>query len=255
MKLEVLGCAGGIGGREQATTCLLIDDDILLDAGTGLARLELARLRRIRHVFLSHCHLDHVAGLALLLDAVAGKGDAPVTVHATGATIDALRAHLFNWTLWPDFTQIPSAAAPTLRWQPLTTDAPLALDGRQISAHPVNHVVDAVAYWVHNGHRGFLFTGDTATVPALWQRFGADSRLQRVIVDCSFAEAEHELAARSRHFSPRALAADLRRMPAAVEFLVFHLKPGQEQRIMDELTSADPQHRYTALASTDIFHF
>ena len=82
MKLQILGCAGGIGGPERLTTCLMIDSDILLDAGTGLTSLNIEQLVRIDHVFITHCHLDHVAGLALLLDAVQGRRKGPVTVHA-----------------------------------------------------------------------------------------------------------------------------------------------------------------------------
>ncbi len=255
MKLQVLGCGGGIGGRERATTCLRIDGDILLDAGTGVAALDLEQLLRIEHVFLTHSHLDHVAGLALLLDAVAGKRSRPLTVHASEAVIQALQSHLFNWRLWPDFTQIPSAASPTMRWQPLAADVPQVIDGRSISAHPVNHVVDAVAYWVHNGSKGFLFTGDTAAVPQLWEHFRNEQMLEKVIVDCSFADDEHDVAAKSRHFCPQALIADVHAMPPSIEFLVFHLKPGQEDRIMRELESGDPGRRYSALRSGDTFRF
>ncbi|MEE8345525.1 MAG: hypothetical protein V3R35_09305 [Woeseiaceae bacterium] len=38
---------------------MLIDDDILLDAGTGIGDLALKDLRTIRHVFLTHAHLAH----------------------------------------------------------------------------------------------------------------------------------------------------------------------------------------------------
>src|SRR5690606_32229835 len=128
MKLQILGCAGGIGGRERMTTCMRVDDDVLLDAGTGLASLELAQLIAIDHVFLTHSHLDHVAGLAFLLDSVLGERIDPVTVHASEKVIATLKHHLFNWHLWPDFAQIPGPEHPVLRWVPMRLGETVSLN-------------------------------------------------------------------------------------------------------------------------------
>jgi len=111
MRVRVLGCSGGIGGARH-TTSLLIDDDCLIDAGSGALRLSLDELARIEHVFLTHSHLDHVLALPLLLDSVSGLRERPVTVHATAETLAILRAHLFNWLIWPDFNRIPDAERP-----------------------------------------------------------------------------------------------------------------------------------------------
>lgn len=255
MKLHVLGCAGGIGGREQLTTCLLLDHDILIDAGTGLASLDLEALVHIDHVFISHSHLDHVAGLAFLLDTVMGRRTSPVTVHASEKVIATLKSHLFNWLLWPDFAQIPNEQHPILRWEPLAAGCTLDLNGRLITAYPVNHTVDAVAYWVHNNHKGFLFTGDTVTTPALWPRFVNESKLEKVIIDCSFTNAELELANLSKHFCPQTLVQDIAPMPQSLEFLIYHLKPGQEEQIMQELRDAGGKRVFTALKKSDRYSF
>ncbi len=255
MRLEVLGCAGGIGGQQRFTTCLLIDHDILLDAGTGIAALGVNQLAAIDHVFLSHSHLDHVAGLALLADAVNGKRKSPITVHATQQVIDALRTHLFNWVLWPDFAAIPNADHPVLRWQPLEPGIALDLAGRQITAHRVNHIAGSVAYAACSTESGFLFTGDMGSTPPLWDVLARDRRLSRVIVDCSFPDAESQLAALSRHFCPRSLLEDIAALPASIEFLIYHLKPGQEDRIMQELNVAGGSRSFHALKCGDVFSF
>lgn len=255
MRLTVLGCAAGIGGREQLTTCLRLDHDILLDAGTGLGSLGIDELIRIDHVFLSHCHLDHVAGLALLLDTVVGRRAVPITLHATPAVLAVLREHLFNWSLWPDFTRIPSAVAPLLRMEPMTPGSTVTLGARNLTSFPVNHTVDACAYWVHNATSGILFTGDMASTPALWSAFHAEPKLARVIVDCSFPNAESDIANLSKHFCPQTLIADLRGMPERVEFFVYHLKPGQEELIMEELHAGAEAHRFAALRRDEAFDF
>lgn len=257
MKLQVLGCAGGIGGRERFTTCLLVDDDILLDAGTGLTALDIGQLVRIDHVFISHTHLDHVAGLALLLDAVQGKRNGPVTVHASEKTIAALQKHLFNWVLWPDFATIPDAANPVLRWQPVAPGTTVMLGTRRLTAHPVNHLGGSYAWRVsdrENGN-GFLFTGDMASTPELWQVMKGDTGLSHVIVDCSFADADRAIAALSLHFCPGSLLADIREMAPGVEFLIYHLKPGHEDLIMRELAAGAGGRRFSALKCGDRFDF
>jgi ribonuclease BN (tRNA processing enzyme) len=111
MKVQVLGCSGGIGGRDLRTTSLLVDDDILIDCGTGVGDLSLDQLVRIDHLFLTHAHLDHIACLPLLIDTVCDLRDKPLVVHATAATIAVLRDHIFNWAVWPDFSVIPSVEA------------------------------------------------------------------------------------------------------------------------------------------------
>lgn len=255
MKLQVLGCAGGIGGRERFTTSLLVDDDILLDAGTGLTSLDVDRLARIEHVFITHCHLDHVAGLALLVDAVQGRRSSPITVHATEKVIASLKKHLFNWVLWPDFTTIPTPENPGMRWEEIAPGQTIRLGSREIVAHTVNHTVGSVAYLLTDSGSGFLFSGDMSSTPELWTALQTETRLSKVIVDCSFANADQELAAVSMHFCPRTLIDDIHAMVQSIEFLIYHLKPGQEDLIMHELTTGGGGRTFRALACGEVFQF
>ncbi|GIZ51430.1 3',5'-cyclic-nucleotide phosphodiesterase [Noviherbaspirillum aridicola] len=255
MRLQVLGCAGGIGGRESSTTSLLVDDDILLDAGTGVASLDLDRLVRIDHVFLTHSHLDHVAGLAFLVDAVLGKREGAITVHASARVIEALKRHLFNWVLWPDFATIPDADDPILRWSEILPGEPVRLGGRRVSPHTVSHTVGSLAYMVDNGRGGFLFTGDMCSTPGLWRAMREESLLRKVIVDCSFPDADRDIADRSLHFCPATLLEDIRGLAPEVEVLIYHLKPGHEASIMRELREQGGQRVFTALAGGDAFAF
>src|SRR5688572_32455564 len=117
MRLRVLGCSGGIGGRHLRTTSFLLDSDILIDAGTGVGDLTLAELSQIDHIFITHSHLDHVASIPFLVDTVGGMRSKPLSVYATRATTEILKNHLFNWAIWPDFTEIPTPEAPFLRYR------------------------------------------------------------------------------------------------------------------------------------------
>ena len=113
MKIRVLGCSGAIA-KGCKTTSFLIDDRLLVDAGTGVGDLSLADMAQIDDVLITHAHLDHVAALPLMLDAVASSRQQPVRVHALPETIQALKTHIFNNTIWPDFSVIPTVEHPFL---------------------------------------------------------------------------------------------------------------------------------------------
>jgi ribonuclease BN (tRNA processing enzyme) len=117
LKLRVLGCNGGIGGGAH-TTAMLLDEDILIDAGTGVGNLSLEALLKIDHVFVTHAHLDHIAFIPFLVDTVGCQREQPLVVHALPATLDSLQQHIFNWHIWPDFTKIPDTTRPYMRLEP-----------------------------------------------------------------------------------------------------------------------------------------
>ena len=119
MKVRILGCSGGIGGCHLRTTSIMVDHDILIDAGTGLGDLSIPELAQINHLFLTHTHLDHIACLPLMVDTVGDMRERPLTVHATEAVIETLHAHVFNWLIWPDFCEIPGIEKPFMKFQPL----------------------------------------------------------------------------------------------------------------------------------------
>jgi ribonuclease BN (tRNA processing enzyme) len=154
MRLRVLGCSGGIGGRQLRTTSFLVDGDILLDAGSGVGDLSLAELTRIDHVFVTHSHLDHVTSIPFLIDTVGGMRSKPITVHATAATTEILRNHLFNWSIWPDFSEIPTPEAPFMRYAEVELGHTVTISGRAFTPLPANHTVPAVGYHLDSGKGG-----------------------------------------------------------------------------------------------------
>lgn len=133
MKVRVLGCSGAIA-RDCRTTSFLVNHNILIDAGTGVGDLTLEEMRQIDHVFLTHSHLDHIAALPLMLDAVSSLRSQPVQVHAPAATIAALQAHVFNNIVWPDFSCVPSAQSPFLRYVPLAAGETVTAAGLVVLA-------------------------------------------------------------------------------------------------------------------------
>lgn len=252
MRVRVLGCSGGIGGGRH-TTSFLVDDDCLIDAGSGVMRLGLDELARIHHVFVTHSHLDHILSLPLMLDSVPGPRDTPVTLYATPETLAILHGHLFNWLLWPDFGRIPNPEHPLLRYQSLAVNEPVRLGDREITPIPASHTVPAVGYRLRGPRASLIFSGDTESHPALWEVAAASPDLTDLIVEASFTDDLAELAHLSKHYCPSSLAPDLDRLASETRLWISHLKPGQEAAILAQLNAAHPAHPARALHQDQVF--
>lgn len=253
MKIRVLGCSGGIGGSLR-TTSFLVDDDILLDAGTGVGDLTLEQLARIDHIFVSHSHLDHVASIPFLVDTVCWMRGSPIKVYGIKETLDILRAHLFNWKIWPDFTQIPDGDKPFMVYREIRVGEPIQLGSRRFTAIPANHTVPAVGYAIENERGALIFSGDTSTNDALWKVVNATQNLKYLIIETAFSNKERAIAVASKHLCPRLLAEELEKMRARPEVFITHLKPGEGALTMKEVGEAAGRWRPRMLENNQEFN-
>ncbi|MEO8630217.1 MAG: 3',5'-cyclic-nucleotide phosphodiesterase [Betaproteobacteria bacterium] len=254
MQLRVLGCSGGIGGNLR-TTALLLNHDILIDAGTGVGDLSLSELRQIDHVFVTHSHLDHIACIPFLVDTVGGLRSGPITVHATAPTIAALQAHIFNWKIWPDFSQIPSPQTSYLRYQEIQLGVPTHIAGGTITPLPANHVVPAVGFHLDSGEASLVFTGDTTSNDALWELVNRIENLRYLIIETAFPNAERQLALDSKHLCPSMLAAELGKLKRAARVFITHLKPGEGTLTMEEVEQLAGDFGPRRLSNGQVFKF
>ena len=255
MRVRVLGCSGGIGGRHLRTTALLVDHDILIDGGTGVGDLSLAELAAIDHVFLTHSHLDHVACIPFMVDTVGDMRTRPLIVHGQAETLESLRAHIFNWSTWPDFAQIPSAESPYLGYETMELGQTLNMAGRKITALPANHTVPAVGYQLDSGFASLVFTGDTTIHDPLWRAINRIPNLRYLIVETAFSNRERELAAVSKHLCPSMLAQELAKLQHDPEIYITHLKPGQVEVTMQEIEAAINTFQPRMLQHNHVFDF
>ncbi len=237
MRIRVLGCSGGIGGSLR-TTALLVDEDILIDAGTGVGDLSLESLAKIDHVFVSHSHLDHVTSIPFLVDTVCTLRSGPIAVYGTRETLDILRAHLFNWQIWPDFTQIPDAVNPYMVYREIEVGQTLEFAGRRITAIPAEHTVPAVGYLLDSGRASLVFSGDTTVNDGLWKAVNEAPNLRYLIVETAFPNKERRIAMDSKHLCPDMLRQELEKMQVRPEVYITHLKPGEGDLTMQEVSEA-----------------
>ncbi|VTU34051.1 MULTISPECIES: 3',5'-cyclic-nucleotide phosphodiesterase [unclassified Variovorax] len=240
MQVRVLGCSGAIA-KNCRTTSFLVDSDLLVDAGTGVGDLTLEEMAAIDDVVLTHSHLDHIAALPLMLDAVASRREKPLRVHALRATIEALRAYVFNNVIWPDFASIPSREAPFVSFHDIAIGQQLQLgtrDLKQVEVLPAVHTVPACGFAVRPAQGGpnWVFSGDTERNAPFWDRVN-ELDVAMLVIETAFSNREQALAERALHLSPATLADELNRIAPGKSYPIYitHTKPAETEEIMSQI--------------------
>jgi ribonuclease BN (tRNA processing enzyme) len=250
MIFTVLGCSGSIAAGCK-TTAFLLDSDVLIDAGTGVGDLVLSQMAQIDHILISHSHLDHVLSIGLLADAVMrlrrSAGSVPIQVHALPETLVALQEHIFNGTIWPDFTRLPSLEHPVLRLMPFTVGETLCLNGKEIEVLSAVHTVPAVGFAVNDGVNGWwVYTGDTGPNPALWERL-RQMKVTHLVIETAFSDEDRHLARISSHLCPATLGEELALLEGVADVHITHVKPGEIEAVMAQISKLRTPHRIHAL--------
>lgn len=253
MNIRVLGCSGGIG-TDLRTTSLLIDGDILIDAGSGLGDLDLEEMAGIKHIFITHSHLDHVAFLPLLIDTIFDRVVDPVIIHGQEPTLQALQGYIFNWIVWPDFAELPRPEAPVLSYRVMKPGESVDIGGRTLEMIQVEHIVPAVGYRVQDSNgKSFAFSGDTSTNDGFWAALNAHDSLDLLFVESAFANKDERLSEMAKHYCPNTLSADLAKLRHKPEIYLTHRKPGEEGNILKEVRELVADRKIQALSGGENF--
>jgi ribonuclease BN (tRNA processing enzyme) len=255
MRLRVLGCHGGESPSHR-TTCFVVNDDLLLDAGAVTRGLPPADQSRIDYVFLSHSHLDHVYGLALLCDNVIAERSRPIEVLCGAKTAETLTSHLFNGALWPDFSRLPTPEAPTLRFHELGAGERLEVGQYRLLPLQVDHTVDCLGVIVTSKAGSVAYSGDTGPTERFWQELNSLADLRAVICEVSFPNRLADLARTTGHLTPALLAHELTkfRPKTHAPVMLTHLKPAMANEVKEEL-AALADSRLVVLKPMDEFEF
>lgn len=257
MQIRVLGCSGSIAAGSR-TTSFLLDQTILIDAGTGVGDLSLDEMVCIDHILVTHSHLDHVLSIGLLADSVTRRRRAanrpPIQVHALQPTLQALRQHIFNGVIWPDFTRLPDAVHPVLQLQAIEVGQVLELGDHRVEVLSARHTVPAVGYAVLGPRGAWVFTGDTGPNPDLWSRL-ATMPLAALVIETAFGDDEKELAHLSKHLCPSDLRLELAKLLTPTDVYITHIKPGEVDAVMSEIGAHNSPHRIRAMVSGQLMEF
>jgi ribonuclease BN (tRNA processing enzyme) len=236
LKITLLpSSAGPSAGDLQYLTTFLIDDTIAIDAGSlGFVGTP-AEQRRIQHVFLSHSHIDHVASLPIFLENVYVEQGRGVTVYAGDAVLQSLHADMFNDRVWPDFFRLSAPGHQFVRSATLTPLTPVSVGHLRVTAVPVNHLVPTMGFIVEDGQSAVVFSADTGPTEEIWRWANALPNLRAVFLEVTFPNNMSDLAELTKHLTPEAFAAEVRKVSRAVPFLAFHLKPRFAAEVGKEL--------------------
>ncbi|TRW50219.1 3',5'-cyclic-nucleotide phosphodiesterase [Aliidiomarina halalkaliphila] len=266
-QIQVLGCSGGLGS-ETGSTCIRVGKSVLIDAGTGLSSLRLEAMREIKHVILTHAHMDHIASLPMFLSNMFEDVDHQVQVYALPHTIEKLQNHIFNDEIWPDFTRSMGPCGPVLKLHEIHPGDVLELEGLTFTLFPVDHTIPTVGVSVRGAlgiglssagapeagaqnpasetwssceeragtDQHFVFTSDTTAGELLNRELNKLGAINVLMIECSFPNEKHELAVHTKHMTPNMVDATLENLKIAPkEVWITHLKPSSETKLRQQL--------------------
>jgi ribonuclease BN (tRNA processing enzyme) len=236
MKVKVLGCYGNIIA-DYRTTAFLINNQLLLDAGTLTEVLDDERLKDIKHVLISHTHIDHLKGLFSLVDELVMMGNYSFELISTAEILGSISDNLFNDLIWPDFTAIPSEARAIMKLREIEADTSSLVGGLTVQPIPVSHTVACVGYIIKEDSTGFMYTADTGLTERFWELAREESGIEFIIADVSFPNRLEKLAMKSGHMTLSMLIHCLERFRLGhMKVFMTHMKPIFLKEILSDLT-------------------
>ncbi len=237
MNIKILGCSGNYVGRHR-TTCFLIDRSLLIDAGTTTDSIRRKDLLEIRHILVTHTHMDHLKGLFPLVDELAMMGGHSIELVSAARVLDIITNNLLNNLIWPDFTVIPSAMDAIIKLRDIPLEKLSDLDGITVKPILMTHTVYTVGYVVRQPDgQGFMFTADTGPTKRFWEFARDEKDIRFIIADVSFPDRLKDLALISGHMTPSILMETIDRYDLSDRiFYVTHIKPIFGREIVREFT-------------------
>ena len=256
MKIQLLPSSFDEKGRatlEQRLTCFLIDDRVAVDAGSIAIALSNAQRSTVRDVIVTHPHMDHIASLPIFVDDLFAELDQPIHIHATEEVIDSLERDVFNGSVYPRFAQLENSKGRVMEYVPIRPGEEFGVAHLRVTAVRVNHIVPTVGLLVSDGKSTVAFSSDTAETDELWALINRTPKLDAILIEASFPNAMHQLAAVSKHLTPASLSHELKKLTHnGADILAVHLKAAFREILLKELAALgipklramDPGHVY-----------
>jgi ribonuclease BN (tRNA processing enzyme) len=231
----MLGVSGGELGLQNHSISYLVDDKLLIDAGGLLHSMTMESLLKIDNVLISHTHMDHIKDLPLWGDLIFGQRS-PINVRGAHKTLDAIKANIFNWIIWPDFTSIPTKENPIFKFNGIEPTSKFSMGGYKITSIEVNHTVLSTAFIIDNGESSFLYSSDTTNTDEVWKVANRKKNLKAIFMEISFSNALQTVADASKHYSPTTLAIDLKKIKKDIPIYLYHIKPSVMDDVLKEVS-------------------
>ena len=226
----------GHATSEQRLTCFLIDECVAVDAGSLALALSTEQRAQVRDIIVTHPHMDHIASLPIFIDDLFETLKSPVRVYATPEVIGLLERDIFNWNVYPRFSELKNEYGPVMEYVPIPAGKEFKVAHLTVRAVAVNHIVPTVGLIVSDGSSTVAFSSDTAETQEFWDVINRAPRMNALLIEASFPNSMAQLAEVSRHFTPASLERDLRKLTHnGLDILAVHIKPAYRQLVIDEL--------------------
>jgi ribonuclease BN (tRNA processing enzyme) len=254
MKIHVLGGHGGLS-RGYSATSFLINGDLLIDAGCIASALSVEGQSKIDHILISHSHLDHIKDLAFICDNCFGLRKSPFQVYTHETVRRILKEHLFNDTIWPDFTVLPNDKKPTIQINAIEPEVKLKIKDYSIIPVKTQHPNDSMGFIIEHNDTSVLFTMDTAATDRIWEIAREIKNLKAIFTDVSFPNALKGIAVASDHHTPSSIEVEITKMPPHIPIVLTHLKPNYREVILRELSELNEKRLRVLEKDGEIFEF
>jgi cAMP phosphodiesterase len=215
--------------------CFVVDDLIAFDAGSLAIATTAEQKKKIRDVVLSHAHLDHIAGLPLYVDDLFATIKRPIQIHATSEVIEILERDIFNWSIYPRFSELTNDHGVVLEYRPFEIEKDFTVKHLTVKAVDVNHKVPSVGFIVSDQASSFALTSDTAQVERFWEVINETENLSAVLVECAFPNELCELASNSHHLTPKVLQTELGKLKKDCPIYVVNIKPMYVEQVSKQI--------------------
>jgi cAMP phosphodiesterase len=226
----------GQATSEQRLTCFLIDECVAVDAGSLALALTTEQRQNVRDIIVTHPHMDHIASLPIFIDDLFETLKSPVRIYATPEVIDLLERDIFNWNVYPRFSELKNEFGPVMEYVPIPTNEQFKVAHLTATAIPVNHIVPTVGVILSDGNSTVAFSSDTAETDEFWRVINNVPRVNALLIEASFPDSMAQLAEVSRHYTPASLERDLRKLSHnGLDIMAVHIKPAYRQLVIDEL--------------------
>jgi ribonuclease BN (tRNA processing enzyme) len=227
----------GSASPRQHLTCFVIDDSVAFDAGSLAMAASPLQRQQIRDVVLTHAHLDHIAGLPLFVDDLFATLARPVRIHASQAVIDILERDVFNWSVYPRFSELTNDNGIVMEYSPFCQGVPFNAAHLEVRALEVNHKVPSSGFLISDGRRSIGLSGDTAEMDGFWDYVNKTENISAVLLECAFPDELQELANLSHHLTPARVAAELGKCKADCPIYIVNLKPMYRDEVIRQLAA------------------
>ena len=233
MKVKVLG-AHQLETRDSRLTSFLIDDVLVIDAGSLSSGLSLAEQKAVKAIIITHHHFDHCRDL--LTFGLTNRGRT-TDVYAAQDVLDSLSANLVNGAIYPNHTEASGPDPPSLRFICLAPSESDKVLDYSVLPLPVPHGPPAYGFQVTGpSGRRFFYTGDTgAGCSDIWVHI----QPHLLFIQASYPNRLADDARGHGHLTPELLAGELRKFREQKGYLpavrAVHINPIYESEIRKEI--------------------